>query len=377
MFLFLLSLALAGEPADRPKLPPDAERLVQLANAAPPEFAADALLRVASNTKIEKTLREDLIARAFHLAAGAQLHTPLNSVGQLADTRSGMVASAARLNLDTLSLQSRAVRGMLELDKQKARDLFLEINQPSAAQSCDQPLVPDTGQLYGVLASVANETFTDLERRKEEPVNLVMGYIARAASPNEIPPIEQMVASLNVTAAERDVLTTRVNGLRQSLVPQACPAIKTTDTFWTSDQAKRLFEGGVQLRAKKADTPEWRDLLTDYLKDLAGWSATSEMDEATYFHEKAIIYEMLADLIPPGPDRDKAVAAFVDFLANSTLQREKPVEWFFHAETLVTRARNSNTEAATILSAFENSGNPVLILYTQLEVRNANPPASN
>lgn len=364
-FLFF-SLALAAAPVDRPKLPPDAERMVELANATAPEFDADALLRVASSTKIDKSLRKELIERAFHLAPGAQLGTPVIGAGQLADTRNGIIAGAAKLNLDTLSLQTRAVRSMLELDKKTARDLFLEINQPVSRQTCDQPLAPDVGILYDVLATVANATFTDQERKKEEHLNLVMSYMSRAASPGEIAPLERMIASLNITSAQRDVLDTRLNSLRQSLLPLVCPERKPSDTFWTSDEAKRLFEGGVQLRSKKSDTPEWRQQLTDYLKDLAGWTASDEKDEATYFHEKAIVYEMLVDLTPRGPERDNAIAAFVDFVANSALQREKPLEWFFHAQTLVTRARNSNGEAAKILTAFENSGNPVLVLYARM-----------
>lgn len=376
---FLISLALAAAPVDRPKLPPDLDRLVQLANATPPEFAADALLRVAAVTKIEKSLRKELIERAFHLAAGAQFRIPLTGVGQLSDTRSGMIAGAAKLNLDTLSLQTRAVRSMLELDKKAARDLFLEINQPPLERTCDQPLVPDVGSLYDVLGAVANGTFTDLERSKEAHVNLVMSYLSRAVSPVEIAPLERMVASLNVTPEQRDVLSTRLNGLRQSLVAPACPEQKPSGGFWKSEQAKGLFDRGVKLRFKdrgtvysdaERDTPEWRQQLTDYMKELGDWKPSDEEDEAIYYHQKAIIYDMLVELTPRGPERDKAIAAFVEFVANSNLQRERPAEWFFQAQSLVTRARNSSGEPAKILAAFENSGNPVLVLYSGLEELN-------
>ena len=383
MLLFFVGLALAAAPVDRPKLPPDLERLVQLANATPPEFDSDALLRVASVTKIDKSLRKELIERAFHLAAGAQFRTPMTAVGQLADTRSGMIAAAAKLGLDALSLQTRAVRIMLELDKKAARDLFLEINQPSVAQTCDQPLVPDAGSLYQALAAVANTTFTEQERSKEAHVNLVMGYLARAASPVEIAPLEQMVASLNVTPEQRDVLSTRLNALRHSLVAPACPEQKPSDAFWQSEQAKLLFDHGVQLRFKEhgavysdaeRDTPEWYQQLTDYLKELGDWKPSDEKDEATYYHQKAIIYQMLAELTPRGPERDKAIGAFVEFLSNSNLQREKPTEWFYPAQSLVARARNSSGESAKILAAFENSGNPVLVLYSEAQ---KTQPAAN
>ena len=120
--------------------------------------------------------------------------------------------------------------------------------------------------------------------------------------------------------------------------------------------------------AGERDTPAWYEQLTDYLKDLAGWKPSDEKDEATYYHQKAIIYEMLVELTPPGPERDKAIQSFVEFVANSNLQREKPVEWFFHAQSLLNRVRSqSNGEPAKIAAAFVESGNPVLVLYMDLD----------
>jgi len=153
--------------AERAKLPPDLDRIARLANAAPPEFAADALLHVAAITKVDKRLRMELIDRAFQLAPGAQLWTPLMAESTPADTGTAMIVAAAKLSLDTLSPETRAVRDMLQLDKHAARELFLEIGQPAVELACDRPQ-PDTSSLYGVLAAVANDTFTEQERKKEE-----------------------------------------------------------------------------------------------------------------------------------------------------------------------------------------------------------------
>jgi hypothetical protein len=383
-----LSAAALGEPPDRPKLPPDLDRIVQLANATPPEFAADALLRVATVTKIDKRLRIELIDRAFHLAPGAQFRTPLIAAASSADTGVAMIAAASKLNLDALSLQTRAVRDMLDIDKHAARELFLEIVQSAVVVACDQPQ-PDTSSLYDVLAAVANTTFTDQERKKEEHLNLVMSYMSRATSQSQLAPLQQMIARLNLTPEQRDILTTRFEGLRQSIASAACPPPKPgenasrPDAFWTSDQGQRLYGRGIRLRNKEGGAqytdaertaPEWILQLTDYMKDLAGWSPSDEKDEAAYYHQKAIVYEMLVDLIPQGPERDKAIQAYVDFVANSTLQREKPVEWFFHAQSLFDRMRNSPLgEPAKILAAFENCGNPVLLLYTLLDKLSRGP----
>jgi hypothetical protein len=386
--LVLSAAALAATP-ERPKLPPDLDRIVQLANATPPEFTADALLRVATQSRVVKSLRIELIDHAFHAAAGAQFPTPLIADNAFADTGSAMTASAAKLKLDTLSLQVRAVLDMLQIDRPAARKLFLEINPPTPdPRSCDQP-IPDVASMYDALAAVANTTFTEQERKKEEHLNLVMSYMARATSRVQLEPLQKMIASLNLTADQRDILTTRLESLRQSLALTACPPPKPVelasrpDAFWKSEQSKHLYEQGARLRYKEPGAPysdaerntiEWLQRLTDYMKDLADWRPSDEKDEATYYHQKTIVYEMLVDLIPRGPERDKAIQAFVDFVANSGLQREKPVEWFFHAQSLLDRARNSPIgEPAKILAAFEDSGNPALLLYIVLDKLGRSP----
>ena len=101
---------------------------------------------------------------------------------------------------------------------------------------------------------------------------------------------------------------------------------------------------------------------------MADWTAAQEKSEADYYHEKCIVYEALVELIPPGAQRDKMVQAYVDFVGNSSLQQQSPVEWFMHAHSMLERVRNTaNGEPAKLLEAFERSGNPVLALYAAEE----------
>src|SRR5579864_8410868 len=122
----LLILLFAGVlQAETPKLWEPYRSLVELAQAAPPEFAADAMLRVAESGKIkDRDAVGDLIERAFRTAAAATFRVRMRGVpGTTTDTRSGVLSQAHDLKLDALSLQSRAVRDMLAIDKAKARDL--------------------------------------------------------------------------------------------------------------------------------------------------------------------------------------------------------------------------------------------------------------
>src|SRR5579864_1232184 len=145
---FLLATLL---PAETAKLPEPYQSIVELSHAAPPEFAADGLLRVVESGKIaDRNARRDLAEQAFRLAAMAKFSVRMRGVGgSLADTRPGFLSRAYDLKLDSLSLQSRAVRAMLPVDPAKARGLFQTIPRPALAKlTCDDALVYDVSDFY-------------------------------------------------------------------------------------------------------------------------------------------------------------------------------------------------------------------------------------
>ena len=340
--MLLFTFSVAAKEDNKPKLPDELQHVADLAEAAPPEFTSDALLRIGAVAKVDKSLRIELIERAFHLAMSAEFASPLKLARPATDTLESMTVAASKLGLDRLSLQIRAVNQMLPLDPKAARTLFLQI-EPPEAPSCTQPILPDAGPLYSSLIPLAGAVF---------------------------PP------------DERDGVVVRLNGALQSAQPSGCDAASTaspaTTVLWNSDAAKRIYEHALKLRngddgatprsAAQRSTPEWFQQLTDFLSALGGWSPSDEKSEAIYYHEKAVVYEMLVELTPPGRERDRLIQSCVDFMARSNLQQDRPVEWFFHSRTLIERLRNSSSaDVPKILAAFENSGNPVLLLYAALD----------
>lgn len=412
------------------KLPEPYRSIVELSHAAPPEFAADALLRVVESGKLtDKDARRDLVEQAFRLAASAKFSVRMRQLaGTATDTRSGFLGKAYDLKLDALSLQSRATRDMLSIDKPKARELFLAISKPSLAPlTCDDPLAYDVSDFYPALEGVADLTFSDKERKKEEHVNFLLDYLGQITSPAALAPMARVIKSVNVTPEQREILWNRFNGLLESMQPDdrsfaaaledisreipplsqaslekfkqrspGCPddkrasvtinlstgPVQTGSTpkverYWQSPAAQRMLTGAKSLRftpdgklRSDADraTREWQRQLTDFLSELADWTPDQEKSEADYYHQKCVVYEALVELIPPGPQRDKALQAYVNFISNSNLESQSPVEWFMHPHSMLERVRNTNTgEPAKVLEAFENSGNPVLALYAALE----------
>ena len=82
--VFLLIPALFGaEPA---KLPEPFRSISDLASAAPPEFTADALLRIVESGGLaDQNARRELVEHAFQLAASAKF--PVRMVGVRAPPR--------------------------------------------------------------------------------------------------------------------------------------------------------------------------------------------------------------------------------------------------------------------------------------------------
>src|SRR6202043_2145136 len=90
---------------------PQLESIVDLATGVPPEFAADSLLRLVESGKIaDLALKLSLVEKPCYLSESAPQPVKLaRRPGALVDTRFGYLAHAFLLNLDRLSLQSRAV----------------------------------------------------------------------------------------------------------------------------------------------------------------------------------------------------------------------------------------------------------------------------
>src|ERR1700742_935772 len=102
--LLLIPALFGAEPA---KLPEPLRSISDLAAAAPPEFTADALLRIVESGKLaDQKARRELIDHAFQFAVSAKFPVRMVGVtGTTTDTASGSLNQAYDLKLDALSLQ--------------------------------------------------------------------------------------------------------------------------------------------------------------------------------------------------------------------------------------------------------------------------------
>ena len=171
------------------------------AQSVPAEFSADLLIQLVESGRIkERKRRQDLIIEAFYTAAKAKEPLKLAALpGGAVDSRLGYRANAFRLGLDSLSLQTRAIKALLPLNKQKARQLFDEIKLKLNPLDCESTLAYDLDSFFETILAIAQTAFNSEETRRGEHIYFVENYINRINSPNQIRPAVTVLVSLKMT----------------------------------------------------------------------------------------------------------------------------------------------------------------------------------
>ena len=185
----LVALLLAACLAPGQELPPEVQGILGLAYASPPEFAADALLRLAGSEKVRGSRQKlALLEQAFQLAFSAHFPIKRVDISAAPETREQFQGRAYELNLDAVSLQCRAVKAILPLDKRKARDLFGQIVLRLEPLSCEDALVWDVAEYYATLKEVARTSFTDEEKARKDHLRFLRFHLESITSPLQLAP---------------------------------------------------------------------------------------------------------------------------------------------------------------------------------------------
>ncbi len=203
------------------------------ARSAPPEFAADLLIRIAESDKVaDPAWKREILEEAFRLAPQAQQPFKREYTSTLypIDTRAGFLGHAFGLKLDTLSLECRAVKAMLSIDKQKARALFSEIPKLDLKPiSCEESLVYDISDFYNLLTDIAQTAFTSKEIRRKEHLRFVESYISDLVSPAQLEPVVNAILAMKLSRSDLESLVYTFS--------IALPRISEDPrSFWSSDR---------------------------------------------------------------------------------------------------------------------------------------------
>jgi hypothetical protein len=199
----------------KPKSPQEEKRAAELetfisyAQSVPAEFSADLLLQVVESGIIKDPQRkQDLLVEAFYAASKAKEPVKMLALpGSAVDSRAGYRATASRLGLDALSLQSRAIKELLLLDKLKARQLFGEIKLQTEPLSCEDALAYDAKAFFAMIEALAQGAFSAEEITRGEHVFFIESYIGKIHSPSQIQPAVKTLLAIKTTDLELTNLT--------------------------------------------------------------------------------------------------------------------------------------------------------------------------
>jgi hypothetical protein len=166
---------------------PALETVAASAAGLPPEFAADALIRIAASPRVtDREWKRELLTEAFFRAYSAREPYRRSTPQAVApDTKDGARLFAYATALNRVSLQSRAAQMMALVDGPAARELFEWIDLDPAPAVCDDLLVPAVDEYYSALSLVARTTFAD----RTEALRFLELFLWRAQLPSEFPAV--------------------------------------------------------------------------------------------------------------------------------------------------------------------------------------------
>ncbi|MBZ5679038.1 MAG: hypothetical protein LAO24_02915 [Acidobacteriia bacterium] len=453
--------ALPGISAHRLRDVVDATYMLQ------PPLAADAMIRIAAKVASPcPTLAKDLLQRAFDQAESVEPATAYKRalrIGTLTDSRTNYMANAFSLQMDRLSLQSRAVLGMVPLDAGKAIQLFQRMTPPHPpAVSCANAFVSDVSIYYDALRKITPLLKAQKSRNDTEAlVFLQLQEVAGATiSPVQLPPLAKIledadlsttdlssllstvasavenfpvdnnsfysdgdypavkakvqllqlaskkgVSSNALTHAFHDYLDRSLNGphcvgngpkdLKQLVIlyesfnrssaaldqgiealniPTSAPPLEPhpeEGEFWVTPQTEELLVDAKHLnfddrwgRYTDANrkTPEWQDRVRHLLNDLDDWRPTDESEPADYYHQRCMLLYEILEYLPPSPLYDRVVATWMNTFAESSLQWDKPAEWYFEVSRFLRFSRKDSKQQipTAALAPLKNSSSPYL-----------------
>jgi hypothetical protein len=200
IFGFLLLLAVVAAAQERPKPSPDIQALLDAAPAAPPELAADIILKLVEGGRIPSPeQRLEILEQAIQLAGQAKfpyLEFPAVNRARHTDSSPGIRYGSLASGLSATGLRCRAVRAALNVDKAKALELFRQIVVgPFPPLSCDDALAPDLSEYDRVLEEVAANAYSPKDRQEGRHFELIEQAAGNAAIPRQFAPVAKLLTT--------------------------------------------------------------------------------------------------------------------------------------------------------------------------------------
>ena len=381
--LFFTSVLLAAAPV---------AQITALVDQVTPELGADALLRLIEKGRIVGLpAQKKLVARAHELARLAKdpvRRLPVPGLGP---------AKADDVALDRLSLETRAIFALTQLDPDLGAKAFRDLVKPTPRKITCADGTYDDVTAYAAVLRIFGKTEDKLafvqtisSHAELSPAAwLADEDVVKGALPGALARLtgeERLFTGLLPdTSAKYKTLAPSALGdyVKRNLEAEACKESSVEGwqrntraaaaatfklelkppTFgdglqsrgWLEDdrESQTLFQSLLFARNKNA--PEWFTRFAEYLKRIregkASFDRQAEMFGAAYIAS------------PRGLIRENILIEYINVLAQAALQRESPQGWYRQAIALPAAVVSlPEAEYESVLRAYERSGNPGLVL---------------
>ena len=288
--------AVVGAGRDAPPRETRIQNLVIDASGAPPEFEADALLRIANSSAVDGAWRRELVDSAFLRAYGAQEPYRRSSIGVPADSRQGAMVTAFDTRLTQVSLQVRAVQMMAAIDAVHARELFQWIVPGVAATSCEDVLVPAVGEYYTALSVLARTTFSADDRA--EAIRFLEYFLWRAHLPSEMPAVAQAIQRFHPTVTEAAYFEMLLRFILEGGIRD--PRGFSVAVLDVITRVNELEDADVEIGVFGRSPSHWlRDYLRKYLTDTRCADSVTEPVAVSGFNARIVHTEVVKEGVSP------------------------------------------------------------------------------
>lgn len=390
--LFVFVSAAAGIlPAAAMAPPTPAEILLDQARSAPIEIFADVAFRLMRANVLPPSRQVEVLEEVFRRAGEARQTLPMKSAKPDEDGmgRGVFVRRAYDLQLDALSLRSRAVQLLSARDPRMARRLFEEIPlREWPAAGCDATMAPDPRLYFMALSAVMEKAaFTAKEWEKREPLLLAERTLRSITVLAELVAVAPFLRKLGQAAGDAQ----RINATYGSVaaaVKEAmaqkpkCPEAPKIAAWSNETEFRTLLREIEGLKVQDRNKPDWTFRALQIMREVEDWRDVAGLALIDVFHQRVTLWGALEDRFPAGDLHRKATEGFVSALNEPAVIRDAPAEWLVYTGYPLLRSSLFTSERSTALAklgiAFDDdhinlpqqlmqaSPNPVIAIYGQL-----------
>lgn len=163
---------------------------------------------------------------------------------------------------------------------------------------------------------------------------------------------------------EEEVTPSKIEGAAGGL--RSCQDAQCQDL---AKQYRALIVGpaGTTISNAQRDSAEWRDSLQQFLNSLANWKNDSDDAKGGQFRDKCAFYSALMGVMVAGPDRDRVMVEWLNYLEDNPIAQQDRIEWFLPVNALIGRVALDPLSLAKVKEALGRTRDPVIALYVEVE----------